>query len=116
MTLEAHLAKGVYPVLRGKDEKFPEGESINDLNERTRTALAKFVLPHVWQVAKDGRTGVHVAIVGHGLSINALVSELLKKSAEQGEEINYRGLKNTAWTRVVVDIKVGSWETWWFVS
>ena len=102
------MAKGVYPVLYGEDEKFPEGESAKDLEERARTALAKLVLPHVWQAAKDGKTGIHVAIVSHGLCISALISELLKRSAKQGEETDHRGLWNTAWTRVVVDIEVGS--------
>jgi broad specificity phosphatase PhoE len=110
------MAKGVYPALEGDDEKFPEGESIKDLAERARTALEKFVLPHVWQAAKEGKTGIHVAVVSHGLCIGELISELLKKSAKQGGETHYRGLYNTAWTRVVVDIEVGSQETWWFVS
>ncbi len=110
------MAKGVYPVLYGDDEKFPEGESTKDLAERARTALAKFVLPHVWQAAKEGKTGIHVAIVSHGLCISELISELLKRSAKQGGETDHRGLWNTAWTRVVVDIEVSSRETWWFVS
>ncbi|KAH9042225.1 histidine phosphatase superfamily [Lactarius pseudohatsudake] len=105
LTLEEHMAKGVYPVLYGDDEKFPEGESTKDLAERARTALAKFVLPHVWQVAKEGKTGIHIAIVSHGLCISELVSELLKRSAKQGRDTDYRGLWNTAWTRVVVDIE-----------
>jgi broad specificity phosphatase PhoE len=111
LTLEEHMKKGVYPVLRGYDEKFPEGESTKDLDGRAKTALAEFVLPHVFQAAKEGKTGIHIAIVSHGLCINAIISELLKKSAEQGGETDYRGLLNTAWTRVVVDIKVGSQET-----
>jgi len=105
LTLEENMAKGIYPELYGDDEKFPEGESINDLAERARTALEKFMLPHVWQAAKEGKTGIHVAIVSHGLCISQLISELLKKSAKQGGEIGYRGLWNTAWTRVVVNIE-----------
>ena len=110
------MANGVFPVLYGEDEKFPEGESAKDLDERAKTALAKFVLPHVWQAAKDGKTGIHVAIVSHGLCISALVSELLKKSAKHGEDTDHRGLWNTAWTRVVVEIEVCSQEPWWFVG
>lgn len=105
LTLEEHMAKGVYPVLHGDDEKFPEGESIKDLAKRARTALVKLVLPHVWQAAKEGKTGVHIAIVSHGLCISELISELLKRSAKQGTKTNYRGLMNTAWTRVAIDIE-----------
>ena len=111
LTLEEHMAKGVYPVLYDDDEKFPEGESAKDLDERARTALEKFALPHVSQAAKEGKTGIHIAIVSHGLCISALISELLKMSAKQSGATNYRGLWNTAWTRVVVDIEVGSRET-----
>jgi broad specificity phosphatase PhoE len=105
LTLEENMAKGVYPVLYGDDERFPEGESGKDLDERANTALAKFVLPHVSQAAKEGKTGIHIAIVSHGLCISALISELLKMSARQGGATDYRGLWNTAWTRVVVDIE-----------
>ncbi len=108
LTLEEHIAKGIYPVLYGDDEKFPQGESMNDLAERARTSLERFVLPHVRQAAKEGKNGMHVAVVSHGLCISELISELLKMGVKQSRETNYRGLWNTAWTRVVIDIEVSS--------
>lgn len=104
--LEEEMAKGVYPVLHGNDEKFPDGESVNDVALRAREAIITLVLPHVWQTAKEGKAGVHVAVVGHGLCISQLISQLLKMSANQDEERNYRGLWNTAWTRVVIESEV----------
>lgn len=100
------MAKGIFPTLHGDDEKYPEGESINDLAQRAKRAITAFVLPHVWQAAKEGQTGIHVAVVSHGLCISQMISELLKMNAKQDKEGNYRGLENTAWTRVVIHVEV----------
>jgi len=104
VNLEEEMANGVYPMLYGNDEKFPEGESINELAQRANGAITALVLPHVWQAAKEGKTGIHIAVVSHGLCISQMISELLKMSAKQ-DEGDYRGLLNTAWTRVVIDIE-----------
>jgi len=105
INLEEEMAKGVYPTLHGRDEKFPEGESIIDLSDRAKRANTAFLLPHVWQAAKEGKTGIHVAVVSHGLCISQLISELLKLSANQDKVGEYRGLLNTAWTRVAIEIE-----------
>ena len=106
-TFEEHAARGVYPAWYDDDDRFPGGESIKDLGERAKSALEKLVLPHVWQAAKEGKTGTHLAVVSHGLCVGELISELLKMNAEQGRKFESH-LKNTAWTRVVIDIEVGS--------
>jgi len=107
LTWEQHAERGIYLAWYGDDDRFPEGESIKDLAVRARTALDKLVFPHVWQAAKEGKTGVHVAIVGHGLCISELISELLnwdgKKLRRPGSQ--YSDLPNVGWTRVVVDIE-----------
>lgn len=105
INLEEEMAKGVYPMLYRNDEKFPEGESIDELAQRANRANSALVLPHVWQAAKEGKTGIHIAVVSHGLCISQMISELLKMSAKQDER-DYRGLLNTAWTRLVIDIEV----------
>ena len=99
------MANGVYPTLYGNDEKFPEGESTNELALRANRAITALVLPHVWQAAKVGKTGIHIAVVSHGLCIGQMISELLKMSVKQ-DEGDYRGLRNTAWTRLAIDIEV----------
>ena len=107
VNLEEEMAKGVYPTLHGSDDKFPGGESINELGQRAHRAITNLVLPHVWQTANEGKTGIHVAVVSHGLCISQMISELLKMSANQAIGVmNYRGLLNTAWTRLVIDIEV----------
>ena len=100
------IERGVYPVPHGNDEKFPDGESINELRQRAKEAITSLVLPHVWQTAKENKTGTHVAVVSHGLCISQMITELLQMSAKHEEEQDYRGLFNTAWTRVVIDIEV----------
>ncbi|KAI9458818.1 histidine phosphatase superfamily, partial [Russula earlei] len=108
--LEEDMAKGVYPTLHNNHEKFPQGESVNELAERAKRAISAFVLPHVRQAAKEGKTGIHVAVVSHGLCITQMISELLKMSATRDQARDHRGLRNTAWTRVVVDIEVRALE------
>ncbi|PSR70465.1 hypothetical protein PHLCEN_2v13616 [Hermanssonia centrifuga] len=106
LSLEEHLARGLYPVLHERSQKFPEGESLNDLALRAEQAINEIVMPYVWQAARDGKKGIHIALVSHGLCISELVPALLKKDAS-GQHIgrDYRGLLNTAWTRVVLDVK-----------
>lgn len=107
VNLEEEMAKGVYPMLHGSDDKFPGGESTNELRQRAHRAITTIVLPHVWQAAKEGKTGIHVAVVSHGLCINQMISEFLKMSANQATGVvDYPGLLNTAWTRLVIDIEV----------
>ncbi|KAH9042229.1 phosphoglycerate mutase-like protein [Lactarius pseudohatsudake] len=101
---EEHAARGVYLGWYSDDDRFPEGESIKDLAERARKGLEKFVLPHVWRAAEEGKTGIHIAVVSHGLCITELVSELLKKSAEEVRKPQ-ANLLNTGWIRVAVDIE-----------
>ncbi|KAH9179133.1 phosphoglycerate mutase-like protein [Lactarius sanguifluus] len=104
MSWEEHAARGVYLGWYSDDDRFPEGESIKDLAERARKGLEIFVLPHVWRAAEEGKTGIHIAVVSHGLCITELVSELLKKSAEEVRKPQVN-LENTGWIRVVVDIE-----------
>jgi broad specificity phosphatase PhoE len=97
---------GLYPPLRGLDEKYPEGESLLDLAERSKRAITQLVLPHMQKAAREGSTGIHIAVVSHGLCLGEMISELLKTSLNQAVETKYYGLENTAWTRVVVNIEV----------
>ncbi|KAI0333657.1 phosphoglycerate mutase-like protein [Cubamyces sp. BRFM 1775] len=106
LTMEEHFARGLYPVLHERWEKFPEAESLDDLFDRAKKAIDELVMPNVWRAAKEGKKGVHIAIASHGLCISQLVVALLLKDesgVHPGDK--YRGLQNTAWTRVTVDVK-----------
>jgi len=104
-SLEQHYAEGKYPVLAHRSEKFPMAESLDDLGKRAEKAIQELVMPHAWEAAREGRKGVQLAIVSHGLCISELIPALLKKGAEDGPIVDYRGLHNTAWTRVTVDVQ-----------
>lgn len=101
LAFKEYASTGVYSVLYKVDNRFPGGESIEDLAERAKIALEKIALFYVWQVATEGKTGIYVAIVSHGWQ------EHLDSECSH--------LSNIAWTRVVIDIEVGSrirQETW----
>lgn len=107
LSLEEHFAQGLYPVLHGRTERFPEGESLEDVAIRANQAIQDLVLPHLWKAAREGAKNVHVALVSHGICISELVAALLAKDASrQNPGHKYRGLLNTAWARVSVDVKV----------
>ena len=99
-TEEEMIAKNVFPALFSPSAKFPEGESINDLARRAEEAIRECVLPHVLE------DSVHIAIASHGLCISELIAALLRLDPDASRNVSYRGLLNTAWTRVMISVKV----------
>lgn len=90
-------------MLYGREEKFPEAESLNDLARRAEVAISECVLPHL---SESESKEVHVAIASHGLCIGELVAALIRLDPEADKKKNYTGLMNTAWTRVEVKVRV----------
>lgn len=107
LSLEEHLEQGIYPVLYERWQKFPGGESLDDVVQRAEQAIDELVMPHVCEAVKDGKKNVHIAIVSHGICISELIPVLvLKDEGHQHPGHRWRGLRNTAWTRITVDVKV----------
>ncbi|KAH7915428.1 histidine phosphatase superfamily [Hygrophoropsis aurantiaca] len=104
-TAEEYWAEGVYPVQRHRHAKFPGGESSDDLAGRANQAVEEIILPVVWETARSGEQGVHIALVSHGLCIGELVSALIRKTRLGEPTQSYEGLMNTAWTRAVISVK-----------
>ncbi|PPQ71899.1 hypothetical protein CVT26_007194 [Gymnopilus dilepis] len=102
--LETLYEQNQFPVLYGRTEKFPEGESLDDLAHRAEVAIKECVLPHLKE-AED--KDVHVAIASHGLCIGELISALVRLDPQADKKKNYTGLMNTAWTRAVVKLRDG---------
>ncbi|KAK0464247.1 phosphoglycerate mutase [Desarmillaria tabescens] len=99
-------AQGIYPSPRDRGESFPEGESRNDLRRRAEQAVDEILLPYVWQSARDGTTGVRVALISHGLFIKELIAALVGRDAQgKTTDLYYKGLRNTAWARVTVEVQ-----------
>jgi hypothetical protein len=102
----------VYPVLDGRQAKYPEGESLDDLRDRARRGIKELVIPIIRDTVKEKKENVHVALVSHGLCISELVAALVALDYERrskGVEVpdrQYAGLMNTAWTRATIDLAV----------
>ncbi|KAF9568643.1 phosphoglycerate mutase-like protein [Agrocybe pediades] len=103
VSLEELHKQDIYPVLYGRDQKFPEGESVNDLAARADRAIKDCVLPHL----TSGDEEAHIALASHGLCIGELVSALIRLDPEADRNRTYTGLFNTAWTRATVQIRDG---------
>lgn len=74
--------------------------------DRAEKAVNELVLPHIRTAALEGRKNVHIALVSHGLCISKLVERLLLKDSETPQSGDFRGLLNTAWTRLEVKVRV----------
>lgn len=62
----------MFPVLTGRDEKFPEAESLNDVALRATKAVNDLILPWVYSPENYGKSEgeVHLVVVSHGLCIS----------------------------------------------
>ncbi|KAF8650925.1 hypothetical protein AX16_005023 [Volvariella volvacea WC 439] len=98
---EELFRQGIFPVQHGLDEKFPEGESVNDLAKRADEAIQETVFHHLDHVAGEEQ---HIVLTSHGHCIAELIAALFRLDPEGNKHpsFTYRGLHNTAWTRVNV--------------
>lgn len=99
--VEELWAQKIFPVQHSRQDKFPEGESLDDLARRAEVAVRECILPHV------ETDNVHVAVASHSLCISELVAALLRLDPGSRRDISSAGLLNTAWTRVEVQLRNG---------
>lgn len=109
LSREELYARGVYPVISNREDRFPNGESLKDLQVRAERAVAELIIPNVWESARSGKD-LHIAVVSHGLCISELIGAVLrtdKDAATSGAGgKRWTGMLNTSWTRVTVEIPV----------
>lgn len=95
----------------GRDGKFDDGESLNDVGRRGDRFFEQHLAP-ILAEAKGKSTGeVNVVIVSHGIAIAETLGALVRRSVavdRDGWTGGFRGLHNTAWTRVAIGLEVGS--------
>jgi broad specificity phosphatase PhoE len=96
VSLEESIAQGIYPVLLGREERFPEGESAIDLNVRASRAVRQYVAQHL------GEGETNIAIASHGLCIGELMSSVVSLDSEADQSRNFTGLRNTGTLRAIV--------------
>jgi len=104
--LAEQFNRGIYPGSLSRSESFPEGESLDDVQDRAAKGWAEILLPYVQEKAREGNNHVHVAVVSHGLFIKEALRALAKydRTADVSA-CDYQWLRNTAWARVVVEMK-----------
>lgn len=108
LTLEEHYAQGLFPIHHERWQKFPGGESLDDLHKRAGEAVEEVVMPYIKDMVAGCPRSVHLAVASHGLLIAEMVPILLRLSVVTAEERpTYRGMKNSGWTRLVIELKVG---------
>ncbi|KAF5382740.1 hypothetical protein D9615_002872 [Tricholomella constricta] len=105
LSLAAHIAKGKYPAIYNRSERFPEGECLNDVAKRADQVVEDVILPYLRQAANESTNDMHVAFVSHGIFIGELVASLVRRGGGKAEPKSYRGLKNTGWTLVTAKVK-----------
>jgi broad specificity phosphatase PhoE len=112
LTLALHYAHGKFPVIYTRTERFPGGESLDEMAERADSTIDEVLLPYVWQEEAEGAAPTTIAIVSHGLFIVELVARLVKRNSTyrdglfQVDARLLRGLKNTAYTKIQVTSNV----------
>ncbi|KAJ3574718.1 hypothetical protein NP233_g1574 [Leucocoprinus birnbaumii] len=108
LTMNEHYERGLYPTPRNRLDRFPGGESLEDLAERAAQVIDHILFPYVWEQAHDG---AHIAVVSHGLFLAELISGLVKRNGSQVvqgtsfQPRDFRGMRNTAWTKVQVTVE-----------
>jgi broad specificity phosphatase PhoE len=106
LSLEEHFDKGIYPGFLDKADRFPGGESLEDVQVRAGQVWEDILLPYLWQARESGKP-VHVAVISHGIFIKQALRALGKY--DQNIDLtacDYQWLRNTAFARVVVGVKV----------
>lgn len=108
LTIATHYAKGKFPALYTRHERFPGGESLDDVARRANAVIDEIMVPQLLQEQENGSERT-VAIFSHGLFIAELIVAVIRKDRDYKGDTdlrNLRGMKNTAWTRLEVKIKV----------
>lgn len=61
-----------FPKPDGRDGKFPEGESLNEVAVRANRALEELIMPWVYSEDNYGKAEgeVHLVVVSHGIFIS----------------------------------------------
>ncbi|KZW01506.1 phosphoglycerate mutase-like protein [Exidia glandulosa HHB12029] len=94
------LKQGIFPIIRGRTDKFPEGESRDDVRQRGARVLSEYLMPHI--LAARGHTPDtlphRVAVVSHGICIAELLGAILYRvPSSERREYWFGGVQNTGW-------------------
>lgn len=110
VSLVAHYAKGKFPALHTRQQKFPGGESLDEMALRAEAVIDGVMRLELLKEKEEGKTRT-VAIFSHGLFIGELVAAIIRRDVDYQGNIDIRdlrGMRNTGWTRIEVSLKVRS--------
>ncbi|THV06427.1 phosphoglycerate mutase-like protein, partial [Dendrothele bispora CBS 962.96] len=114
-TLEELYSQDIFPHIRDRNGRFPNGESKDDVAKRAEKVIRELIIPIVkgeeeYIKKKRGQEGVkesapdaRVAIVSHGVFLRELLYALHRQNASLAE---YKYLDTTGWTEVKIQLKV----------
>lgn len=98
---------GKYPALTTRTSRFPNGESSEDVAQRVDTFISEYIIPHVLASLPDEEEPLNIFVVSHGIAISELIGAFLRRDPSRTEQLApeaWRGLMNTAWTRLIVSL------------
>jgi len=104
LSFDEHIARGTYIPPQGRGARFPDGESLNDVAERADQAVQHLIVPTIQKAAKEATDKIHVAIVSHGMFLTELIASLVALSGTKADPVKFRGLRNTGWSRLTVQV------------
>lgn len=112
LSLEEHFAQDLYPAIRERHLKFPDGESRDDVAGRANQAIDELLIPYVQSARIAQVEESHIAVVSHGLFIREITIALMRRGV--ANRVGFKGvgpLRNTGWTRLVVETTVSRIKT-----
>ena len=97
-----------YEPLVGRSSRFPEGESLEDVAARADRFIDERIISLVDSSIGKLAGEVAIFIVAHGIVISELIGAIVSRDTRKvpAPSETWRGLRNTAWTRLEVGLEV----------
>lgn len=102
LSFEEHVARGMFISPSNRSHRYPDGESLDDVEKRADSVVENIILPYVEKATREGIQNMHIAFVSHGIFIAELIASLAAQGGSRPRPSQFRGLRNTGWTLVTV--------------
>ncbi|TXT04984.1 hypothetical protein VHUM_03804 [Vanrija humicola] len=91
---------GGFTRMPGRDFRFPEGETLNDVRKRANEAIAEFVEPAIRENQGKLASSKHLVFVAHGIFNHEFIGAIMARRPEGINAWEYRDTSQTGWTRL----------------
>ncbi|KAG6900052.1 hypothetical protein C0993_003683 [Termitomyces sp. T159_Od127] len=102
LSFEEHVSQGIFIPPLNRSDRYPDGESLDDVAKRADIVVENIILPNVKKATREGVQNMHIAFVSHGIFIAELIASLAARGGSRPQPNQFRGLRNTGWTLVIV--------------